>query len=140
MTRASNSLFLLTALGCVSAVCNRQSRLAGFTAVLRNPTSKVFRKPLSPPWAVFCHSALTRSPSLTALTSEPSSLPQTEERTRRPVPRRGPYLHVVPGSLSSAPDAALQPQQGAQGPVLCVCTQPCAHIANLDGREGRMDQ
>ena len=51
--------------------------------------------------------------------------------------RSSPYLHVVPGSLPAAPDAALQPQWGAQGPVLRVCAQPCAHIADLDVKEAK---
>lgn len=50
-------------------------------------------------------------------------------------PRSSPYLHVVPGGLPTAPDAALQPQWGAQGSVLRVCAQPCAHIADLDEKE-----
>lgn len=63
--------------------------------------------------------------------------PQTVQRTWLPVPGGGPYLHVVPGGLSAAPDTALQPQQGAHGPVLCVYTQSCAHVTNLDEKEGK---
>lgn len=51
--------------------------------------------------------------------------------------RSGPYLHVVPGGLPTAPDAALQPQRGAQGPMLRVCTQSGTHIADLDEKEAK---
>lgn len=59
------------------------------------------------------------------------------QRAQLLVLRSGPYLHVVPGGLPSAPDAALQPQWGAQGPMFRVCTQPCAHIADLDKKEAK---